>query len=178
MIKLARRSPLPFVGLLLSVCRPSAIIRRIISVIVYPVNRMFFCGRASHVGKEVTKIVPSLANLYTPAPVVFEMFVISISTSLAHRNPDVINTLSTNSGGREPVRGSSARSARNALARGKIRNIALGLPPTLTLTKPAVLLSALLTFFNDGPFSKLFTSQIKFSHGDIIPYYLPLREGI
>jgi hypothetical protein len=62
------KNVVPAIALLLFVCRPPAILWRVVSVYVNSVNGMIFGWLFAHVGKKVFKLCPPVANRYsTPA---------------------------------------------------------------------------------------------------------------
>lgn len=80
-----------FVSALLFCCRPVAILLTVMAIAIAPFNRMF--GRwISHILKERSKVLPSLAHGYSATAVVVVMNVLGILAPLFHTAPDAINT--------------------------------------------------------------------------------------
>ena len=77
-----------------SLCRgicPSAISRFVVSVRINAVNTVLRSGLTTHVFKKTFKRVsPSLTDAYSPASIVFVLFVVWVSASLQHRSPAIV----------------------------------------------------------------------------------------
>lgn len=90
---------------LLFICRPSAIVRAVWSVIVDSVNCPFWPAQTSshravpHVGEKQWEAIPSLANRYASAAVIFVVFTVWIVASVAHIKPYMVNRVSPQSVG-------------------------------------------------------------------------------
>ena len=73
---------------LLLACGPSAIVRSVISVIIYTVKGMFRRGLFAHVGKEVLeRILPTVTNTNAPASVSDIMYRFRVEASGFHELP-------------------------------------------------------------------------------------------
>jgi hypothetical protein len=82
------REPLAItpIATLLFLGRPFAIRWFVVSIIIYPIYALL-CWTCSHVGKEIFKFLPSLADFDASATVVFIICGFWIFTSLAHGYP-------------------------------------------------------------------------------------------
>lgn len=76
---------MPILGLLLR-CGPSTILRGVPSIVVDAFQALSFWPR-THVGKEVPKDIPSVANSNTAPPVTMVRGHLGIAATLPHRNP-------------------------------------------------------------------------------------------
>lgn len=72
-------------------CRPSAIVRRIRTVVVYAVNRMAHRRSLAHVLSERLKIQPLLANTDASSAVAWKHSRVRIKASTFHCSPHVIH---------------------------------------------------------------------------------------
>ncbi|HYT24738.1 MAG TPA: hypothetical protein VEW05_31430 [Candidatus Polarisedimenticolia bacterium] len=71
-------------------CSPAAVAWLIISVIIAAINAMRF-WRIAHIGIEILKLQPPLANPYSSGSVFVIFSALGISTSLFHRTPNPID---------------------------------------------------------------------------------------
>ena len=69
---------------------PFAIRRRIAKIIVNPFYCKFWGWSFTHIGQKITKIVPTVANLYTPSSIIAEAFGIWVITSRTHTSPNSV----------------------------------------------------------------------------------------
>lgn len=60
------------ISMLLGFCRPAAIIRFVVSIIVYAIDSIADCWPIAHISKKVFKSLPSFADRNPPGAVVFE----------------------------------------------------------------------------------------------------------
>jgi hypothetical protein len=89
----------PICGLLLPCC-PSAIFRRVASVIVYSIKCKAGRSRA-HIRVEILKFLPTLANGYSSTAIILVLIVSLVFTSRAHAKPDDVLGGMTHSMSRE-----------------------------------------------------------------------------
>lgn len=75
------------IALLLRSC-PAAVIRRVWTVVVYPIKAVFFRRTDAHVGKKQFEIVPSVAQLNPSPAIAFIGSVVGIKAAILHRIPD------------------------------------------------------------------------------------------
>jgi len=75
---------------LLRLSGPFAVVRRIVSIVIDPVNRMFGTGGWPHVCNEVGKIEPSLANSNTSSAVVAKFGIGRVIASIKHVMPSPV----------------------------------------------------------------------------------------
>lgn len=80
----------PMVTVLLLVRSPSTVTGFVVPIIVLSIDAVSARWPGAHVGEEVFKTLPSLADLYPSSAVVCELLVVGIRTSLPHRRPDPI----------------------------------------------------------------------------------------
>lgn len=82
-----RRSVAPCVVRLLAGRSPSAVLRRVVAIVIYSVY-CFAVGLFAHVFKKIIKgFEPSIANRYAPAPVFSVLPVIGVGATLFHVAP-------------------------------------------------------------------------------------------
>lgn len=80
-----------FVKTLLLKSRPSTIIRAIVTIYIYPIDRMLFSRSFAHIAQERFKATfPSVTNLNSTAPIVGILFVLRIITSALHVYPSKV----------------------------------------------------------------------------------------
>lgn len=77
----------PLVSLLLFLCRPITIVWLVISVVVAALYARA-SGTLAHVGGEITKRFPPLANRDASASIIAPLMEVRVSTSAAHALPD------------------------------------------------------------------------------------------
>jgi len=84
-----QRNAVP-IGILLKDSSPSAIRLRIISIVVYAVERAIFAWTLPHVNKKVFELLPSLAVRYTPSTILAVSLVVRIVATTLHAAPCTI----------------------------------------------------------------------------------------
>jgi len=156
----------PAIHLLLSPGGPSAIFRRIITVIVNAINRIVITWGASHIMKKIIKrIKPPVTYRDTTTAPIGVTGTLGISTPLLHRRPYSIDSGALASiKVRFTMYENRTRAALCAFPARKVANLHKRFVTTFTTTKPPVFFAALWTLFNNGPFPKCFSRQIKFFH--------------
>jgi hypothetical protein len=81
-------NPFTPIAALLFACCPATVIWRILSIIIYSVERMSLGWPVSHIHQEGLKtLLPSLTDYDSTASIVHKIWVIRIIASLAHRFP-------------------------------------------------------------------------------------------
>lgn len=81
---------------LLSACRPSAVRGLVVPVVVDAVKREFGLPRWFHVLKEVRKLIPAFAYLYSTTSIVSVVLPVWVKASLTHIHPRMVEGVPLN----------------------------------------------------------------------------------
>ena len=141
---------------------PSTIIRFIISIVIFSINRMFECGSRSHVFKKCfERIFPLFTNPYSSFAIIMKPFMFGIFTSITHIFPYPIFC-----GFRKPMTymGTSARFRFSPSKRIAINNTFVS---TNTQAKPlCMIMFIIFCSRNYSKSMKFLTGKVdKFRHG-------------
>lgn len=92
---LLTNDPLASIERLFGLRSPTAVLRRIVAVIVNPINRVACCWSSPHVFSKVFKSVPPLTNPNTPTTVVMINLVPGVIASVSHTLPTRVQNIVT-----------------------------------------------------------------------------------
>lgn len=79
------------IAVLYTSCGPSTVLRRIWTVIIYAVNRVFWCWPISHILYKSTHIHPPFTYIYTATSIILICIIIFVPTAVNHAAPRFIH---------------------------------------------------------------------------------------
>jgi hypothetical protein len=151
------------ITILLDACRPNAILRRIVTIIVDSFDSHFWCRPGAHiVKKEVEGTTPAVADLNSSTTVTLVGWILRIFAPAYHRTPSTVfdRPAAVMSYVSDPSQfdiKTSARACVTAPKCGLIDNLGRS---ALTFAEPPSQIFSRLCFFQDGQSSVLLAHKI------------------
>lgn len=140
---------------LLGSCGPSAVVGRVVAIVVDSIKAVFPAGALAHISEECKKVIPLRADSNAPAPVATVSGVAGDEAPSAHSCPGLISECSCVAVGFVvAIAGAAARLAGTALNAASISNL---FATTVTGKQPVRVAVPALNEFDSGKFVKLLT---------------------
>lgn len=157
------------VAVLLGVCGPSAVARRIVTLSIRPPINLHSWRTLAHIGKEVFKRHPSRTHVDTFATVVAEHRALSVRASLNHRDPTRISSAALTLNGMTMLKLCTSRKllakapARGCSSRNQVGIVGHEICPAVAVDMASPLISSGRRFRKHESPSKSLTDDVSFS---------------